>query len=116
MSDIDLKTQHTSAATTQTVEQAFVDKAGLAACLNKSPRYVEHLVERRLIPYIRIPTRKPGVIKSEIKGRVVERAKRGGQLFFCPRKVFTALERYEVQAEVSPDYRLRRQRAMEVVQ
>ena len=115
MSDIDSKTQRPSTATTPTVEQAFVDKAGMAACLNKSPRYVEHLVERRLIPYIRIPTRKPGVIKSEVKGRVIERAKRGGQLFFCPRKVITALERYEVEAEVSPDYRLRRQKAAEVV-
>lgn len=116
MSDIDSKIQNTGTTTVPTVEQAFVDKAGLAACLNKSPRYVEHLVERRLIPFIRIPTRKPGVIKSEVKGKVVERAKRGGQLFFCPRKVISALERYEVQAEVSPDYRLRRKMTVEVVQ
>lgn len=116
MSDIDSNFNNTGPAKVPTIDQPFVDKAGLAACLNKSPRYVEHLVERRLIPFIRIPTRKPGVIKNQVRGRVIERAKRGGQLFFCPRKVISALERYEVQAEVSPDYRLRRQRAMEVQQ
>jgi hypothetical protein len=114
MSDIDSKLHHTGTTTVPTVEPAFVDKAGLAALLNKSPRYVEHLVERRLVPYFRIPGKRPGIIKTSVGGRVVERATRGGQLFFSPRKVIAALGRYEVQAEISPAYRTRRQLAVEV--
>jgi hypothetical protein len=83
---------------------AFVDKAGLAILLGRTPRYVEHLVERHLIPFIRIPARKPGIIKGDINGKTYERAKRGGQLFFCPKKVITALESFEIKPELAPDY------------
>ena len=38
---------------------ALVDKAGLALLLGRTTRYVEHLVERHLIPFIRVPARKP---------------------------------------------------------
>jgi hypothetical protein len=86
---------------------AFVDKAGMALALGKTTRYVEHLVERRLIPFIRIPARKPGIIKGEINGKTYERAKRGGQLFFCPRKVINALEAFEVKPECISNYRSR---------
>ena len=89
---------------------AFVDKAGLALLLGRTPRYVEHLVERHLIPFIRIPARKPGIIKGDINGKTFERAKRGGQLFFCPKKIFAALEKYEVSAETRSDYKKRAQR------
>lgn len=92
------------------IPPAFVDKAGLAQLLGRTPRYVEHLVERHLIPFIRIPARRPGVIKSSINGKTFERAKRGGQLFFCPGKVFNALERFEVQPGPSNEYKPRRQR------
>ena len=86
---------------------AFVDKAGLALLLGRTPRYVEHLVERHLIPFIRIPARKPGIIKGDINGKIYERAKRGGQLFFCPRKVIAALESFEVKPELTHDYKSR---------
>ena len=86
---------------------AFVDKAGLALLLGRTPRYVEHLVERHLIPFIRIPARKPGIIKGDINGKIYERAKRGGQLFFCPRKVITALDAFEVKAETTLNYKTR---------
>ena len=83
---------------------AFVDKAGLALLLGRTTRYVEHLVERHLIPFIRVPARKPGIIKGEINGKTYERAKRGGQLFFCPRKVINALETFEVKPECISNY------------
>jgi len=83
---------------------AFVDKAGLALLLGRTTRYVEHLVERHLIPFIRVPARKPGIIKGEINGKAYERAKRGGQLFFCPRKVINALETFEVKPECISNY------------
>lgn len=86
---------------------AFVDKGGMALVLGRTTRYVEHLVERRLIPFIRIPARKPGIIKGEINGKTYERAKRGGQLFFCPRKVINALETFEVKPECISNYRSR---------
>jgi hypothetical protein len=89
---------------------AFVDKAGLALLLGRTPRYVEHLVERNLIPFIRIPARKPGIIKGDINGKRYERAKRGGQLFFCPKKIFAALEQYEVSPETHSGYKTRGQR------
>jgi hypothetical protein len=92
------------------ISPAFVDKAGLAQLLGRTPRYVEHLVERHLIPFIRIPARRPGIIRGSINGKTFERAKRGGQLFFCPGKVFQALERFEVQPEPSNEYRPRGQR------
>ena len=90
---------------------AFVDKAGLALLLGRTPRYVEHLVERHLIPFIRIPARKPGIIKGDINGKIYERAKRGGQLFFSPKKIFAALEKYEVSPEAHSDYKTRAKRA-----
>jgi len=83
---------------------AFVDKAGLALLLGRTTRYVEHLVERHLIPFIRVPARKPGIIKGEINGKAYERAKRVGQLFFCPRKVINALETFEVKPECISNY------------
>ena len=86
---------------------AFVDKAGLALLLGRTTRYVEHLVERHLIPFIRVPARKPGTIKGEINGKTYERAKRGGQLFFCPRKVINALETFEVKPECISNYKSR---------
>jgi hypothetical protein len=96
-----------SHSTNNETSHAFVDKAGLALLLGRTPRYVEHLVERHLIPFIRIPARKPGIIKCDINGRTFERAKRGGQLFFCPRKVITALESFEVKAETNLNYKTR---------
>ena len=99
--------------TSNETSPAFVDKAGLALLLGRTTRYVEHLVERHLIPFIRVPARKPGIIKGEINGKTYERAKRGGQLFFCPRKVFAALEKYEVSPETRSDYKTRAQRGSE---
>jgi len=100
-----------SHSTNNEASPAFVDKAGLALLLGRTPRYVEHLVERHLIPFIRIPARKPGIIKGDINGKTYERAKRGGQLFFCPRKVITALESFEVKAEFANDFRSRAARS-----
>ncbi|CAM8646140.1 hypothetical protein MCEMIH22_01310 [Candidatus Methylacidiphilaceae bacterium] len=101
---------HQSHSTNNEASPAFVDKAGLALLLGRTPRYVEHLVERHLIPFIRIPARKPGIIKGDINGKIYERAKRGGQLFFCPRKVINALESFEVKAETTLNYKTRSQR------
>ena len=102
---------HQSHSTNNEASPAFVDKAGLALLLGRTPRYVEHLVERHLIPFIRIPTRKPGIIKGDINGKIYERAKRGGQLFFCPRKVITALESFEIKADLAHDFRFRAARS-----
>lgn len=94
------------------VKQVFIDSRELAQRMGRSERYVQHLVEKRLIPFLRLPGRsEPKIHRIKVAGRVIERSSRAGQLFFSWDKVVEALMKYEVAPEPQPGYRRRRVQA-----
>lgn len=93
--------------------QQIIDRRELALRMGKSERYIAHLVERRLIPFIRLPGRaEPRLHRVQFNGTTIERPGRAGQLMFCWDKVVEALMKYEVRPEEQPAYRMRRRKAL----
>jgi len=94
------------------VNQIFINSRELAQRMGRSERYVQDLVEKRLIPFLRLPGRaEPKIHRIKVAGRVIERSRRNGQLFFSWGKVVEALMKYEVAPEPQPGYRRRRVQA-----
>jgi len=93
-------------------KQLFIDSRELAVRMGRSERYVAHLVERKLIPYYRLPgSVAPRIHRITVDGRVIERQGRAGQLMFIWDRVMDSLAKYEITPETSPIYRMRRPRS-----